>query len=350
LLEIDGSHQSGSGTIVRFAVAFSALCGEPIHLVNARARRERPGLRLQHVAAVRACAALCTAETEGVEVGSRELRFRPRTGVFGGTHVFDIGSAGSATMLALGVLPVACLAAAPFAARIVGGVFQDFAPSPFHLHHVLAPLLARMGAAVSVALARPGYVPAGGGELELRVEPAAGGLRGIELPDPGVVREVRGIALASHLAERHVAERMARTCEQRLEAHGLRSAIERVDDASASRPGAGLAVWADTAAGCRLGADRAGAPRRSSEAIGRHVARALLADLASGASVDRHVADQLVLFAALAKGTTRYRVPNESVHLRTNLWLAERFGARARCDARAVEITGLGLLPGAAAR
>ncbi|MEN8158728.1 MAG: RNA 3'-terminal phosphate cyclase [Myxococcota bacterium] len=350
MLEIDGSQQSGSGTIVRFAVAFSALCGEPIHLVSARVRRARPGLRPQHVAAVRACAALCEAETEGVEVGSRELRFRPRGKVSGGTHTFDIGSAGSATMLTLGVLPLACLATAPFAARIVGGVFQDFAPSPFHVQHVLAPLLARMGGAVSLELVRPGYVPVGGGELALRVEPAAGGLRAIELPEPGPTREVRGIALASHLAERHVAERMARTCEARLADHGLRCTIERVDDSSASRPGAGLAVWAETEAGCRLGADRAGAPRRSSEAIGRYVARTLLADLASGASVDRHLADQLVLFAALAKGTTRYRVPEESVHLRTNLWLAERFGARARCDARTVEVTGLGLLPGAAPR
>jgi RNA 3'-terminal phosphate cyclase (ATP) len=345
VIEIDGSTHSGSGTLVRFGVAFSALCGEPLHLVNARVRRPQPGLRAQHVAAVRACAELCGAETEGVEVGSRELRFRPGTCVRGGDYVFEIGTAGSAPMLALGVLAVACLADAKLVARIGGGVFQDFAPSPFHLQHVLAPLLARMGAAVALTLVRPGYVPAGHGELELRVEPAARGLLPLELVEPGPVRMVHGIALASHLAERRVAERMARACEEQLAARGLACAIERVDDASASRPGAGLAIWAETARGCRLGADRAGAPRRSSEAIGRHVARALIEDLATGAGVDRHLADQLVLFAALAQGTTRYRVPAESEHLRTNLWLAERFGVRSRRDGPLVEIEGLGLRP-----
>lgn len=345
MIEIDGGEQSGSGTIVRFAVAFSALCGTPVQLVNARARRRRPGLRPQHVAAVRACADLCRARTEGVRVDSRELTFRPESRIRGGCYEWDIGTAGSAPMLALGVLPVACLADSALSVRITGGMFQDFAPSPFHLRHVLAPLVTRMGAAVEIEVVRPGYVPAGAGVLELRVRPAAQGLAALELLDRGSVRTVRGIALASHLAERNVSERMARACEEMLAAEGLARAIERLDDATASQPGAGLAVWAETSTDCLLGADCAGAPRRSSEAIGRRVARALLEDLASGATVDRHLADQLVLFASLARGRTRYRVPRDSAHLRTNLWLAERFGARTERADRWVEIEGLGLRP-----
>jgi RNA 3'-terminal phosphate cyclase (ATP) len=347
LIEIDGGQQSGSGTIVRFAVVFAALCGEAVHIVNARAQRPQPGLRPQHAAAVRACAELCGARLEGVAVGSRELVFRPGHAPRGGSYAFEIGTAGSATMLALGVLPLACLADAPLEARIGGGIFQDFAPSPFHLRHVLAPLLARMGAAVEVELLRPGYVPSGAGLLALRVAPAARGLAALDLAEPGAVRSVRGVALASHLAERRVSERMAAACERRLAERGVVCAIERVEDASASRAGAGLAVWAETSTGCRLGADRAGALRRSAESIGRQVAEALLADLAAGASVDRHLADQLVLFAALARGSTRYRVPADSEHLRTNLWLAERFGARTRREGLWVEVEGLGALPGA---
>jgi RNA 3'-terminal phosphate cyclase (ATP) len=294
---------------------------------------------------VRACAELCGADTEGVTVGSRELVFRPREKLRGGRREWEIGTAGSATMLALGVLPLACLADAPLTARITGGLFQDFAPSPFHLRHVLAPLLARMGAAVTLEVLRPGYVPAGAGVLELRVQPAAHGLAPLGLSDPGAVRSVRGIALASHLAARRVSERMALACEEQLAARGLACSIERIDDTLASRPGAGLAIWAETSTGCLLGADRAGAPRRSAEAIGRHVAHALLEDLGAGASVDRHLADQLVLVAALARGTTRYRVPADSEHLRTNLWLAERFGARTRREGPCVEVEGLGLRP-----
>jgi RNA 3'-terminal phosphate cyclase (ATP) len=345
LIEIDGGEQSGSGTIVRFAAVLAALCGRGVRLVNARARRARPGLRPQHVAAVRACGELCRAHLEGVEVGSREFVFRPETRIRGGSYRWDIGTAGSASMLALGVLPLACLADGPLTARITGGVFQDFAPSPFHLRHVLAPLVERMGAAVELGVVRPGYVPAGAGVLELRVLPAAQGLAPLELLDPGSVRAIRGIALASRLSERHVSDRMARACEEVLAATGLSCAIERIEDTTAARPGAGLAAWAETTTGCLLGADRAGAPRRSSEAIGRYVARALLEDIASGATVDRHLADQLVLFACVSHGATRYRAPAETDHLRTNLWLGERFGARTRRDGSWVEVAGLGLRP-----
>jgi RNA 3'-terminal phosphate cyclase (ATP) len=345
LIEIDGGEQSGSGTIVRFAVAFSALSRRPLHLVNARAGRKRPGLRPQHVAAVRACAELCGARTEGVCVDSREFSFRPGGRIRGGRYEWDIGTAGSAPMLALGVLPLACMADAPLTARITGGMFQDFAPSPLHLGHVLAPLLRRMGASVELELVSPGYVPAGAGTLELRVRPAALGLAALELIDQGSVRAVRGIALASHLSERRVSERMACACEEGLAAEGLSCSIERREDTTAAQPGAALAIWAETSTGCRLGSDCAGAPRRSSEAIGRRVAGALLEDLASGATVDRHLADQLVLFACMARGRTRYRVPADSEHLRTNLWLAERFGARTNRDGSWVDVAGLGLRP-----
>jgi len=343
MIEVDGSLQSGSGTVVRFSVALAALLERPLHVVRARAKRAKPGLRPQHVAAVRACAELCGGRAEGLHVGSDELSFVPGPAIRSGSFAWDIGTAGSSTMLALGILPVACFAPGPVTARITGGVFQDFAPSPHHMQHVLAPLLARMGARVEIEVIRAGYVPKGAGVIELRVQPTASGLAPLRLDDPGSVRELRGIAFASHLAERRVSERMALACEARLAVAGLSAGIERVEDTAASHPGASLAVWAATSTGCRLGADRAGAPRRSSEAIGRFVADRLLADLGSHATVDRHLADQLVFFAALARGGSRWRTPQLTAHLSTNLALAERFGVRARCANGVVDVEGLGL-------
>lgn len=343
MLHVDGAAHSGSGTLVRFAVAFSAATGRPVTLSNARARRPKPGLRPQHVAAVRACAQLCEGRVAGAEVGSRELRFEPGARIRGGGFDWDIGTAGSTTMLALGVLPVACLAAGPLRARIRGGVFQDFAPSPHHMAQVLAPTLGRMGVRVRLRVLRAGYVPRGAGEIELCVEPAPRALTALSLEEAGEVSRVAGIAFASHLAGRRVAERMARTCEAELSRAALTAEIERVEDSAASQPGAGLAVWAETTTGCRLGADRAGARGRSSESIGRRVARQLLADLASGASTDRHLADQLAVFAALASGETRYRAPRETQHLSSNLWLAEQFGAGVRSEKGRIRVRGMGL-------
>lgn len=340
-IEIDGGQQSGSGTIVRYSTALAALLGRSLHLTNVRGKRQKPGLRPQHVSAVRACAELCRARVDGLSVGSRELIFEPAAAIRGGTFRWDIGTAGSATMLALGILPVACFADAPVTARITGGTFQDFAPSPHHMQHVLLPLLARMGAAAHLRLLRAGYVPAGGGVIELCVHPVRTALAPLSLPHQGAVSEVRGVAFSSHLEERDVSERMARTCEAELRMAGLACAIERVNDHEAPRPGASLAIWVSTSAGCILGADQAGRPRRGSEAIGRFVARSLLADLAAGATADRHAADQLVLFAALADGLTSYLAPAMTDHLRTNLWLAEQFGAGVECVGRRVQVNGI---------
>ena len=343
MLDIDGAQQSGSGTIVRYAVALASLLGRAVRVFNARKRRRSPGLRPQHVTSILACASMCGGTTEGVAVDSTEFTFLPGARISGGTYDWDIGTAGSTTMLVFSVLPLACFADQPVRARIEGGVFQDFAPSPYHLQHALAALLQRMGVTVQLEVTRPGYVPQGAGVLQLTVTPVSRALPALTLTQPGVVREVRGIAVASHLAERHVSDRMASVCQQHLAAAGLSSSIERVDDSTAQHAGANLAIWAESTTGCVFGADRAGAFGRSSEAIGTFVAKTFLQDLRSGATVDRHVADQLVLFAALAHGTSRYIVPRETEHLATNLWLIGQFGARGVVERRQVVIDGLGL-------
>jgi RNA 3'-terminal phosphate cyclase (ATP) len=342
VISIDGAQKSGSGTIVRYAVALAALLGEPVHLFNARAKRPKPGLRPQHLSSVLACAELCGATTEGVYVGSGEFTFIPGSHIKGGAFAWDIGTAGSTTMLALSLLPLACFAKTPVIARIIGGVFQDFAPSPYHMQHVLAPLLRRMGLAVTLRVVRPGYVPRGAGEIELRIEPVRHTLKPLTLAEPGSIRRVSGVALSSHLEERQVSERMAQVCEQQLAAAGLSAAIERVSDTTALHAGASLAVWAESSTGCLLGADRVGALRRSSEAIGRFVAATFLEDLATRATVDRHLTDQLVLFAALAQGTSRYLIPRPTEHLESNLWLAAQFGVRGQLQAQQVVIEGIG--------
>jgi hypothetical protein len=51
----------------------------------------------------------------------------------------------------------------------------------------------------------------------------------------------------------------------------------------------------------------------------------LLEDLQSGATVDRHLGDQLVLYAALADGVSEYVVPSVTEHLDANCWLAAQF-------------------------
>jgi RNA 3'-terminal phosphate cyclase (ATP) len=199
-----------------------------------------------------------------------------------------------------------------------------------------------MGLAATLRVLRPGYVPRGAGEIELRIEPVPHTLKPLTLTELGRIRRVSGIALSSHLEERQVSERMAQVCEQQLAAAELSATVERVADTTALHAGASLAVWAESSTGCLLGADRVGALRRSSEAIGRFVAATFLEDLATGATVDRHITDQLVLFAALAQGTSRYLIPRLTEHLESNLWLVAQFGVHGQLQDQQVVIEGMG--------
>lgn len=346
MLTIDGARYSGSGTIVRQAVAFSALTGRPIHVVHARAKRDKPGLRPQHVRVVEAVAQLVHGHTEGLAQGSQDFSFRPGPLTIGPQYTWEIGSAGSTTMLALGVLPVLAFAAFPVTIELRGGLFQDFAPSFFHLQHVLLPLLRRMGLHAEVEMRRPGYVPRGGGILNLVVHPLTAPFRSLISETVRPVTSVWGIALSSHLEERNVSRRMADTAQEVLAKAGHHAEINVRHDTEALQRGAALALFADRGESVRLGADRAGALRRSAESIGKHVAHQLLEELETSATLDRFAADQIIPFAALAEGESRVVMASVTDHVQTCAWLAEVFfDARVRIDDRHMMIQGIGFWP-----
>ena len=342
MIHIDGSAKSGSGTIVRYAIALSSLLGEALHINNIRARRDKPGLRPQHLASVKACARMCGAQVEGAAVNSVEIVYKPGGRPKGGHYQWEIGTAGSTTLLAMTLLPIALFADKETVLRISGGLFQDFAPSAHHMQYVLFPTLEQMGIRAEVEVIRPGYVPTGGGIIEVKVKPADARIKPLSLLNQGKVKEVTGLALSSHLRPQRVSQRMADECQKVLAEKGYRAKIETLWDETAVQAGASLAIWSKTDSGCLLGSDRAGKRGRSSEEIGRYVAQNLVEDLNTGATVDRYLADQLIIYAALAGGTTEYVIPRFTEHVDSNLWLVEKLGARARLKGNTLRIEGLG--------
>ncbi|MBN2468950.1 MAG: RNA 3'-phosphate cyclase [Deltaproteobacteria bacterium] len=351
MMEIDGSQKSGSGTIVRDAVPFSILLGKDLRITNIRAKRMKPGLRAQHLKALEAATQLCRGQVTGAEIGSKEITVTPGDCIHGGTFRWDIGTAGSATMVASCIMLLALYADKPSVYKITGGLFQDFAPSVYHMQYVLLPLLKKMGAELAVRIIRPGYVPKGGGLIEVTGIPMMSALTPLALLDRGTVKKVLGIALSSLLAERKVSERMASACRETLRGKGYLPPIDilydtkekPIFDKASAQPGASLAVWAETDTGCLLGSDMAGARGRPAEVIGTKVAKQLSEDLDTTATVDRHLADQLIPFAALADGWSTYVIPRMTEHIETRLWLAETIlGAQTTVTHNVIKIKGIG--------
>lgn len=343
MIEIDGSAHSGSGTLLRYAVALATLLGEPLHMTRIRAKREKPGLRAQHLHALHACCSLSSGELEGAEVGSPEIFYRPGKVLKDGDFQWDIGTAGSTTMMAFTLIPLALFAKSPCRFSIKGGLFQDFAPGAFHMREVLVPILRRMGAEVRLEMLRPGYVPKGQGHLMMEVKPLKGFLQPFSMNRQGTVKEIWGISLASHLQKEKVAERMANHCQRLLSEQGYPARVEVLADKTAPQRGAALFLRAETDTGCLLGADQAGKPGRRSEAIAEFVVASLLEDLRTKATTDRHLADQLVLFAALARGTTQFIIPIMTEHVEANLWLVEKIlGAKIELRGKDLRLEGIG--------
>jgi RNA 3'-terminal phosphate cyclase (ATP) len=261
----------------------------------------------------------------------------------GGDFQWDIGTAGSTTMLAFTLIPLALFARRLCRFSIIGGLFQDFAPSAFHMKEILIPILSRMGTEVRLDILKPGYVPKGQGHLMLEVKPLNGFLQPLLMNEQGNVKEVWGISLASHLEKEKVSERMASHCQKLLQGRGYQVQFQVLTEKSAHQRGAALFLGVHTDTGCLLGSDQAGKPGRRSEAIAQFVVASLLEDLDTKATTDRHLADQLILYAALARGTTEYLIPRITDHVQANLWLVEKIlGAKGELRGNRIRLEGIG--------
>jgi RNA 3'-terminal phosphate cyclase (ATP) len=313
LVRLDGAHGEGGGQILRTSLSLSLLTGRPFRIDRIRANRDKPGLRPQHLAAVRAAALLSDAEVEGAAVDSTRLTFRP--GPFVPRDLeFEIGTAG-ATSLVLHTLavPLALRADKPVRLTLSGGTFNDKAPSFPFLHATWTRFLADLGLSVAVAMPQAGFYPRGGGHLEAWIEPAPP--RALARLDRGPLLALTGTAGACRLPS-HITARLRQQIETALADQGHVPEIDEVEWPGIA-PGAACAIVARyehvTMTAVGLGARGKPAERVADEAV----AEFLAFDQAPGA-VDPHSADQLLLPLALAEGRSLFTTTQATEHLRTN--------------------------------
>lgn len=324
MLEIDGSKKSGSGTILRLSIALATITQNPLHIYNIRHNRNQPGLRPQHLESVITAAKLCNAETEGVELGSRELWFKPDT-IKGGKITAKIGTAGSISMLILTVLPICAYANRPVTVHVVnGGTDVRYSPTINYMKHVLLPCLEKMGLKTSLTVKKFGYYPKGMGEAVLEVTPCSN-LQAISLTDFGEISEISGISVCTFLQKQKVAQRQAEKAIDILETNGYKTNIKIVNDQSNHfQKGSSIALWAKTSKDVLLGSDSIGERKKSSETVGKEAAENILKETKVKATVDIHLADMLVPYIGLARGSSAYLVRKVSEHIQTNIWLTEQ--------------------------
>jgi RNA 3'-terminal phosphate cyclase (ATP) len=178
-----------------------------------------------------------------------------------------------------------------------------------------------MGFSGAVRILKDGYYPKGGGLVEANVQPVEG-FKAIVCEKPAV-HGVRGISTCGSLP-RHIAERQAAAAKAVLSEQGYESTIDVVTPGKALNPlspGSVICLWVEGEA--LIGDDGLGERGKTAERVGTEAAQRLISQIKTGAYVDLHTADNLVLPCSLAEGTSSFTVSRLTLHTFTAVEVAK---------------------------
>jgi RNA 3'-terminal phosphate cyclase (ATP) len=327
VLVIDGAMGEGGGQVLRTALALSLCRQLPFQMVNIRAHRQKPGLQPQHLAAVQAAARISAARVDNASLGSQRLSFQPN-GVHAGDYCFNIGTAGSATLLVQTILPALMLAKTPSSLRVEGGTHNPLSP-PFEFFvHAFCGLLTRMGVTLEAKLERPGFFPKGGGIMQVRLQPAHS-LQPLHLLQRGALQQVSAHILLAHLPE-HIAQRERKVLCQALALADEDVMLHNADVAFGPGNTVSVFVRSEHVTEVFTGFGQRGV---RAESVAHDVVAQVNAYLQAQVPVGRYLADQLLIPLALT-GSGEYLTQEPSLHTTTNMAVISRFtGAHFSCEA-----------------
>ena len=327
MIVVDGSFGEGGGQILRYSLALASVLGKPVRIVNIRAKRDNPGLQRQHLTVVKALAEITKARVSGAVLGSTEIVYEPHK-IQRGSYFFDIGTAGSITLVLQSLLLVAAFSDKSVELRLRGGTDVPWSPTYDYFKNVFLHHLSRIGYRVDLELIRRGHYPRGGGEVIARIEDPPKGFNNLNLSERGNIRTIMGISHAVRLP-RHVAERQAKAARDRLIAMGINVPIDiEIESYPPDRDphigqGSGIALWADTQ-NTRLGSDNIGARDKRAEDVGIEAATRLANDLLTGASLDTHMSDMIVPYLLLARGSSEVTCSSLTLHAYTIIEISKK--------------------------
>ena len=347
MIELDGSYLEGGGSIIRIATALSAYTGKPCKIINIRANRPVKGLRAQHLEGLQGLADLCNGILKGAEIGSTEIEFHPGK-EFKKNIEINIPTAGSVG-LALQAIMIAAVRMTSLHSNeakdikeikieVRGGATNGKWAAPVNfIKHMLIPILRKMGYKAELEILKYGYYPKGGAHVKLTIHPSE--IKPIELLEKGDIISINGISHASiDLKNKKVAERQKESFEKTIqEKLKIRPEIE-IKYVDSICTGSAIDIWTKTEHSY-LGSSGLGEIRKSAEDVGKEAAYFLIEQLASKASVDEHIEDQLLPFMAISTLTgsseenpvrdtlieSKIIAPKLTNHTKTNIWVIEKF-------------------------
>ena len=338
-LKIDGSTGEGGGQIIRTALSLSMLTGTPIEIANIRAGRAKSGLMRQHLMCVQASQQISNATVTGAVLGSMAFTFTPST-VKSGDYTFDIGSAGSTSLVLQTLLPALLFAnsgsASPSTVTITGGTHNPLAPTTDFLQQAFVPTLAKLGMHVGIECVQAGFAPIGGGMIKATITPFM--RRANTLPLQLTKRgELNGIELVASVLnlEYDICKRELACAQASLVEAGIDKTLITTKSFKLQGIGEGNSCYAQVTHEVSDTQNHKehhsevftllGEKRSSAEKIGCRLSGLVKRYVFNTDSlVDEYLTDQLLLPLALAGGG-EFTARVVSKHTETQAWLIQQF-------------------------
>ena len=323
MIVIDGMMGEGGGQILRTSLTCSVLTGSPIKIVNIRANRKNPGLAAQHLTAVKAARKLCDANVTGAELRSKEIEFYPGK-ITCSSFKCDVGTAGSIMLNFQTVLYPLLFGKSRTSVELRGGTHVQWSPSFHYICETFLPIIRMMGIRAGLELDRPGFYPKGGGKVRGLISSidAETDINPLQFQERGELKRIKLITYTADLPDNVPVREIA---EFRKIIGYLPMKPEIIKEkGTADNPGNVLLMvlqYENGIAGFQSLAERG----KRAETLAREVVRDYRMFETSGASVDEHLADQLILPCILAQGESFYTTSKITKHLTTNAEVVKMF-------------------------
>lgn len=311
-LEIDGSFGEGGGQIVRTAITLSCILHKPVIVKNIRKGRKNPGLKPQHLMALKILKKVCSAKVDHVKIGATDLKFIPGE-VINIDLEEDVGTAGSIALIIQVLIPVVAICKKKLKLIIKGGTNVLWSPTIDYSMIVLKELYSRMGIDFSLNVIKRGYFPKGGGIVELEIFPCKQ-INPIILDKRGT-KNVKLICSYSKLPSELISKKVELIEKKLIENNFI--VDTKIKEEYTLDSGASLLI-SSIDKNSIIGIDSLFNLKQNKFDLD------LDKFIRANHSVDEHLADMVVLPASLANGMTVFQVDKISKHLETNLFVASK--------------------------
>lgn len=323
---VDGSYGEGGGALLRTALSMATLTQQPLRLTNIRGGTRSPGLNPEDLTVTRALALSCNAEVLGASPGEQSLSFlttqRPKglnekLGVEEGYE--GPGFANSLVVLNT-LLPIMARTGVYTKLSATGETYGNGILSYDYFANVTVQAHRRMGIYAFPELSLAGFGRSSRGEVRLEIEPSASS--GVQWGARGELYGCRAVVVTSELSgqvgDRGIAHlaRLAHHAGLELESDSIH--------VRARGAGAFATVWGEFSGGMG-GATAMGARGLRIEAVVQSAFERFFEWFKGDATVDQHLADQILIAAVMAEGESEMKVDLLTRRFLSQVWVVKQF-------------------------